>query len=198
MFLKIVFGNERGGNMSLRIALALGLLAAPFAAIAALPQQSDDEAARQIVNNPDPSTFQIYGLNPAPKSKKDDTVQGGRSLSIPVTGAGTPYAIGVNVPITQEIKAGDPLTLLFYAKLAKAAPGVTSAKISGQIQLSAAPYTAVFGKQFDMTGEWQLFQVSGVADKDYAKGTLTAAFHVNTGHHTAVLGMVAVIDKNKK
>ena len=185
--------------MSLRIGLAFGLLAAPFAAIAALPQQqSDDAAARQIVNNPDPSTFTIYGLNPAPKSKKDDTVQGGRSLSIPVTGSGTPYAIGVGSPIIQDIKAGDHLTLMFYARLAKAEPGVTTAKITGQIQLSAAPYTTIFGKQFDMTTEWQLFQVSGVADKDYAKGTIGASFHVNTGKHTVALALVAVIDKDKK
>lgn len=182
--------------MSLRIALALGLLAVPVAAFA-LPQQSDDEAAKQIINDPNPGTFQIYGLTPAPKSKKDETVQGGRSLSIPVTGSGTPYAIGVNVPINQDIKGGDHLTLMFYARLAKAEPGVTTAKISGQIQLSAAPYTTVFGKQFDMTPEWQLFQVSGVADKDYAKGTATAAFHVNTGKHIVALGLVAVIDKDK-
>jgi hypothetical protein len=185
--------------MSLRIALALGLLAAPIAAVAALPQQqSDEDAAKQIVNNPDPSTFQIYGLSPAPKSKKDETVQGARSLRIPVTGSGTPYAIGVNVPIVQDIKAGDHLTLMFYAKFEKPEPVVTTAKIAGQIQLAAAPYTAVFSKQFDMTTEWQLFSVSGVADKDYAKGTLNAAFHVNTGHHTVVLGLVAVIDKDKK
>lgn len=185
--------------MSLRIALALGLAAAPFAALAALPpQQSDEEAARQIVTNPDPSTFQIYGLNPAPKSKKDDTVQGGRALFVPVTGSGTPYAVGINVPIIQDIKKGDRLTLMFYAKLAKAEPGVTTAKISGQIQLSAAPYTSIFGQQFDMTTEWKLFHVSGVADKDYAKGSIGAAFHVNTGKHTVALGMVAVIDKDRK
>jgi len=184
--------------MSLRIALALGLLAAPFAAAATLPQQSDDEAAKQIVNDPNPGTFQVYGLTPAPKSKKDDTVQGGRSLLIPVTGSGTPYAVGVGSPIVQDIKAGDHLTLMFYARLAKAEPGVTTATITGQIQLSSAPYTSLFGKQFDMTPEWQLFQVSGVADKDYAKGTIGASFHVNTGKHIVALGLVAVIDKDRK
>ena len=185
--------------MSLRIALALGLLAAPITAIAALPepQQSDDEAAKQIVNNPDPSTFQVYGMSPAPKSKKDDTLQGARSLRVAVTGAGSPYSIGINVPIIQDIKAGDHLTLMFYAKFEKPQPVVTTAKIGAQVQLAGAPYTAVFSKQFDMTTEWQLFSVSGVADKDYSKGTLNAAFHVNTGHHTVVLGLVAVIDKDK-
>lgn len=184
--------------MSLRIALALALAATPLAAIAALPQQSEDAVARQIVTNPDPSTFQVYGLSPAPKSKKDDTVQGGRALLLPVTGSGTPYAVGVNVPITQDIKAGDHLVLMFWAKLAKAEPGVTSAKIAGQVQLAAAPYSAIFTKQFDLTPEWKLFEARGVADKDYSKGTLNAAFHVNTGKQTVALGIVVVMDTDKK
>jgi hypothetical protein len=184
--------------MSLRIALALGLLAAPIAAVAALPQQSDEEAARQIVNDPNPSTFTIYGLTPAPKSKKDDTVQGGRSLTVSVTGSGTPYAVGIGSPIIQDIKVGDHLVLMFYAKLVKAEPGVTTATINAQIQLSSAPYTTIFAKQVELTPEWKLFQVSGVADKDYAKGTIGATFHVNTGRHTVALGLVAVIDKDRK
>ncbi|MCW3846622.1 hypothetical protein OF829_05180 [Sphingomonas sp. LB-2] len=185
--------------MSLRIALALGLLAAPVAAIAALPQQqSDDAAARQIVNNPDPSTFTIYGVNPTPKSKRDDTVQGGRSLAVSVTGSGTPYAVGIGSPILQDIKAGDHLVLMFYAKLVKAEPGVTTATINAQVQLSSAPYTTIFAKPFEITPEWKLFQVAGVADKDYAKGTIGATFHVNTGKQTVALGLVAVLDTDKK
>src|SRR6188508_1988311 len=167
--------------MSLRIALALGLLAAPLAAIAALPAQQEDEAAKQLINDPNPATFQIYGVTPAPRSIRDESVQGGRSLHVPVTGSGSPYAVGINVPIVQDVKAGDHLTLMFYAKLEKPAPGVTTAPITGQIQLAAAPYTSIFGKQFEMTTEWKLFSVDGVADKNYAKGTLNAAFHINTG-----------------
>lgn len=184
--------------MSLRIALALGLLAAPFAAIAALPPQTDEEAAREIVNNPDPSTFTLYGVTPAPKSKKDETVQGGRSLSVAVTGSGTPYAVGIGSPVIQDIHAGDHLVLMFYAKLAKAEPGVTSSKINAQLQVSSAPYTTIFAKEVEITPEWKLFQVNGVADKDYAKGSIGATFHVNTGKQTVAIGIVAVMDKDKK
>lgn len=188
--------------MSLRIALALGLLAAPVfavtATVAALPVQTDEEAARQIVNNPDPSTFTLYGLTPAPKSKKDDTVQGGRSLTVAVTGSGTPYAVGIGSPIIQDVKAGDPLVLMFYAKLVKAEPGVTTTKINAQVQVSSAPYTTIFAKEVELTPEWKLYQVTGVADKDYAKGTIGATFHVNTGKQTVALGIVVVMDKAKK
>lgn len=171
--------------------------AAAFAILTAAPAMAQDDAAAaaKIINNPDPSSFQVYGLSPAPKSKKDDTVQGGRYLPVAVTGSGSPYSVGVNVPINQAVKAGDKLTLMFYAKLGKAEPGVTSVKIANaQVQLAAAPYTGLFGQGFDVGPEWKLYTVSGKADKDYAKGILNAAFHVNTGKHTLMLGMVAVMN----
>ena len=183
--------------MSLRFALALGLLAAPFAGLAAMPAPQADDAMGTMINDPNPSTFQVYGVTPAPRSIRDDTVQGGRSLHVPVTGSGTPYAVGVNVPIIQPVKAGDHLTLMFFAKLEKPAEGITTARIAGQIQLAGAPYTAMFSKQFDMTMEWKLYSVDGIADKDYAKGTLNAAFHINTGRQTVALGLVAVFAKPK-
>ena len=185
--------------MRFRILMAAALLAVPLAiATPALAQQSDDEAAQEMVTDPNPAHFQVYGLNPAPKSVKDESVQGGRSLPVPVTGEGQPWGIGVNVPITREVKKGDTLVMMFYARLAKAEPGVTSARIaSAQIQLAGAPYTALFGKGVDITHEWQLFTVSGKADRDYDKGALNAAFHLNTGKHTVALGIVAVFDKGQ-
>lgn len=172
--------------------------AAALATLTAAPALAQDDAAANIITNPDPSTFQVYGLTPAPKSKKDETVQGGRALPVAVTGSGSPYSVGVNVPIIQPVKAGDKLTLMFYAKLGKAEPGVTSVKIANaQIQLAAAPYTGLFGQGFDVGPEWKLYSVSGKADKDYGKGVLNAAFHVNTGKHTLLLGVVAVLNNGQ-
>src|SRR4051812_41941069 len=88
--------HKRTGEeiMALRIALALGMLAA-MPALA----QSDDAAAQQMINDPNPSTFAVWGLTPAPKSVKDDSVQGGRSVHVATTGNGNPWDISVNVPI---------------------------------------------------------------------------------------------------
>jgi hypothetical protein len=184
--------------MSLRTALVLGLLAVPAAAapFAAQGMRSQDDPG-PMINDPNPATFQVYGIPSAPKSVKDESVQGGRALNVPVTGSGTPYAVGVNVPLNKPVKAGDQLTVMFYAKLQKAEPGVTSAKVTAQVQLSSAPYTAIAGKPFDVPTEWKLFTVTAVADKDYSKGSLTAAFHINTGKQTIGLGLVAVFAKPK-
>ena len=182
--------------MTFRLVLAAAALAAPlsFAAPAMAQAQSDDAAAQAMINDADPAHFMIWGVTPAPKSKKDDSVQGGRSVLVPATGRGNVWDVSVNVPITKPIKAGDKLVLMYYAKLAKAKPGVTSAHINGQIQLSAAPYSTVISGGADVTPEWKLFTVEGRADKDYAKGTLNATFHLNTGEQTIGMGLVAAFD----
>lgn len=172
---------------------ALALLAAPVSSAVA---QDDAAAAQEMINDPNPATFQVWGVTPAPKSVKDDSVQGGRSVHVPVTGSGNPWDTSVNVPILKPIKAGDKLQMMFYAKLEKPENGATTARINAaQLQLSAAPYSVVFGEGVDITPEWKLFVVEGRADKDYAKGTLNATFHLNVGgKHTVAMGLVAVFD----
>lgn len=181
--------------MNLRIALALGAtLPAPLAVpgIAQQAQSGDDALAEKVINNTNPASYQAYGLTPAPKTVADKAVQGGKALRIPVTGSGNPWSIGVNVPLIKPVKAGDRIVVAFYARLSKAA--APSAKINAQLQLSAAPYSALFAKGFDATAEWQFLQFAGKADKDYPAGALSAAFHLNTGNHVVDLGPVAVFD----
>lgn len=183
--------------MQLRVALALAAAVPAAFAVPGLAQdsQSDEALADKVITNTNPASFQAYGFTPPPKVVKDGAVQGGKALRLPVTGAGDPWSMGVNVPLLQPVKAGDRLVLAFYARVSKPADGAATAKIAGaQIQLSAAPYTALFTKPFDVTPEWQFLQVAGRADKDYAAGALSAAFHVNTGKQVIDLGPVAVLN----
>lgn len=181
--------------MHLRIALALGaavpaLLAMP--GIAQDAQSNEDALAEKVINNTNPASFQAYGFTPAPKVVSDKAVQGGKALRLPVTGTGDAWSAGVNVPLIKPVKAGDRIVVAFYARLSKSeAP---DAKLAAQLQLSTAPYTAIFSKSFDATHEWQFLQVAGKADKDYPAGAIGASFHVNTGKHVLDLGPVAVLD----
>lgn len=172
--------------MKLGIATLMGLAAVP-AALASAPLAQEPV----MLNNPNPASFQVYGLQPVPKTIADDGVEGGRALPIAVTGNGNVWATGVNVPIIKPIKAGDKITIYFWAKLQGAG---TASIASAQLQLASAPYTRIFGEGVTITPQWKLYQVSGVADAAYPRGTLNAAFHLNTGNHVAVLGAVAVLD----
>jgi hypothetical protein len=181
--------------MNLRIAIALGAAVPALFAVPGIAQDtksSEDALAEKVINNPNPASFQVYGMTPAPKVVADKDVQGGKALRLPVNGSGNPWSVGVNVPLNKPVKAGDKLVLAFYVRLSKA--DAPNAKVTGQLQLSSAPYTAIFSKSFDATKEWQFLQVAGRADKDYAAGTIGAAFHINTGNHVLDLGPVAVLD----
>lgn len=181
--------------MNLRIALALGIVMPALFAMPGVAQDaksSEDALAEKVINNTNPASFQAYGLTPPPKVIKDGNVQGGHALRLPVTGGGDPWSVGVGVPLIKPVKAGDKLVVVFYARLSKG--DAPTAKVNAQVQLSTAPYTALFSKPFDVTPEWKLLQFAGKADKDYAAGAIGAAFHVNTGKHVLDMGPVAVLN----
>ncbi|ATY32763.1 carbohydrate binding domain-containing protein [Sphingomonas psychrotolerans] len=181
--------------MHLRIALALGAAVPALLAIPGIAQDagsSEDALAEKVINNTNPASFQAYGITPAPKVVSDKEVQGGKALRLPVTGTGDPWSAGVNVPLIKAVKAGDKIVIAFYARLSKAE--AATAKVGAQLQLSSAPYTAIFSKNFDATAQWQFLQAAGKADKDYPAGAIGASFHVNTGKHVLDLGPVAVLD----
>lgn len=181
--------------MKLGIALLMGF-AVP-AAFAGMPSIAHDRLAADpvLINDANPASFQVYGVSPAPKSVADDSVEGGRALHVPVTGSGNAWAAGVNVPITRPVKAGDKLAIYFWAKL-KGDTG-TASIAAAQLQLAGAPYTRIFGEGVTITPQWKLYQVSGIANAAYPKGALNAAFHLNTGNHTVVLGAIAVLNQGQ-
>lgn len=184
--------------MTLRILLAAALGGALLTVAAPAAAQDDDAAAKQqMVNNPDPSAFQPYGTPSPVKVVKDKAVQGGRAMLIPTDGQGKPYAVGMNVPLTKRVKSGDKLEVMFYAKLAEAEPGVTSAKISLRLQLNSKPYPSFANKTVEVSPEWKLFSMDAVADRDYAANTLSTAFQFNTAKHVIAMGVVAVFDKGQ-
>lgn len=172
----------------------IAMLVGAMALVAAAPPAGKPQEP-VMLNNPNPASFQVYGVQPAPRTVADDGVEGGRALPVPVTGKGDAWAAGVNVPIIKPVKAGDKITIYFWARLQG---GTGSASIaSAQLQLASAPYTRIFGEGVTITPVWKLYQVSGVADAAHPRGTLNAAFHLNTGAHIVALGAVAVLNQGQ-
>lgn len=185
-----------------RLALAAIALAIPAGASAPLVAQTAPAAAEpDILNNANPDAFQVYGLagGAKPTAIKDDKVQFGKAIRVDTPGTGQVWAIGVNSVLEKGAKKGDKLLLAFYARVQKPAEGSTTAQIANaQIQLAAAPYTRVFGEAVTVGPDWKLYKVVGHADRDYAKGELAAALHINTAKQTLDIGAMAVLDYGQK
>jgi len=187
--------------MTKRLALAAMALAIP-AGLAIAPLSAQTAAAEpEVLNNANPESFQVYGLpgGAKPASIKDAKVQFGKAIRIDTPGSGNPWSIGVNSPLQAGVKKGDKIVIAFYARVEKLAEGATSATIANaQIQLAAAPYTKLFGNPVTVGPEWKLYTAAGHADRDYAKGQLAAALHVNTAKQTLDIGAMAVLNYGQK
>ncbi|HVJ00383.1 MAG TPA: hypothetical protein VM657_15095 [Sphingomonas sp.] len=178
--------------------LTLAMMAAPVALIAtALPAQDKaDDIVDKIVNNPNPQAFEIYNAPEPARVVTAKSVQGGHALRVEIPGADAkPWAISLSDPIEKPVKKGDKLVLAFYARAAKSAAADGGAHLPNNgVQLAKAPYTGIFGGPVDITSEWKMYNLQGVADRDYAAGELAVSMHLASGKQTLEFGPIFVLD----
>ena len=176
----------------------LALLAVPVALVAAaLPaQQASDDIADKIINNPSPAAFAVYNAPHPAKVVKDESVQGGHALRVTIPGADEkPWSISLSDPILKPVRKGDKLVLAFYARAVKSEAADGGARLpNNSVQLAAAPYTGVFGGPVDITPEWAMYSIEGIADRDYAAGELAVSMHLASGRQTLEFGPIFVVD----
>ena len=159
----------------------------------ALPIAAQAQTAEPVVLNEPSANWNVYGAGQTHKGRKDAAVQGGGAVRVTIPAKpANPWDIGASAPIKGAIAKGDRLVLAFWARLAEGgADGRTA--ISGSIQLGSPPYTPVITGQVELTGEWKLVHVEGIAPADYAAGAANVALTLGSAAHTIDLGPVFVL-----
>ena len=185
--------------MNARLWAACLIVLAPAAAAPVAAQQAGaDDIVRHIISIPNPRAYRVDGTqNGARGQVRDDPgVQGGKALRVQVPRrSAQAWDTAVSVPINRPVHAGDNLILAFWARLEQGENGATSAALpSNAVQLSAAPYTSVFGGAVTVTPQWQMFEIHGQANRDYAADSLNVSMHLATGHQIIDIGPVFVLD----
>ena len=169
-----------------RFAFALGCA---FAGLLLTPVAAQD---LNIIN--DPGAPAVNGASG--RLRDDASVQGGKALRVVVRAKGAnPWDVAVESAIAKPVKAGDQLLFAFWARLEKGEGGATATTLPfNGVQLSAAPYTALFAGPAEITSEWKLHEVRGKADADHAAGTIKATIHLATAAQTVDLGPIFVVN----
>lgn len=175
----------------MRVKLFLSVLALTVTA----PAVAQDDILDRIVNLPPPTSYRVDGGIKG-SVRNDPAVQGGKALRIAVPGKGkNTWDVAVANPIKKPVKAGDELIMAFWARLEKGENGATTANLPyNAIQLSQAPYSALFTGQATIGPEWKMYEVKGKVDKDYPADSLNAAIHLATGKQTIDLGPIFVLN----
>ena len=185
--------------MTIRALAACLLISAPLAAAPAAAQQSSaDDILSHVISVPNPRAYRVDGTQAGAQSqvRNDASVQGGKALRVQVPGRSEQaWTTAVSVPINRAVHSGDHLVLAFWARLEQGDNGATTASLPyNAVQLSAAPYTAVFSGGVTVTPQWQMFEINGQANRDYPADSVNVAIHLATGHQTIDIGPVFVLD----
>lgn len=171
----------------------LAALVAPLAAAA--PAQTAEQAmADRLVNDPRVAALEPYGQPIPPVVRDDKGVQFGKMLRVPVSSPSAEAGrVGAITRVLKPVKAGDRIVIAFWARAHKTEGGAPGR--IGRVQLEATPVVrAIFEQPFEVTPEWKMYKLTGVADRDYPPRGLNAAFHLAGAKQVIDLGPVFVLD----
>lgn len=169
---------------------ALSLLAvAPMATA-----QDGQSASDRIVNDPRVPALTAYGLNLPPQIRSDKDVQFGKAMRIQLSGHADFWRIGVITPTLKPVKKGDRMVIAFWARAEKTENGAPGVIRRAQLEATTPAIRTIFEKAFDIGPEWKMYQLSGVADRDYPPGQLNAALHLDGAKQVLDIGPLFVLD----
>lgn len=172
-------------------ALCLAVFAVPLAGGAAA--QATDSIAERLANDPRVEALQPYGQPIPPVVRTDKDVQFGKALRVRLKGDKEFWRVGVVTPLLKPVKKGDQIVIAFWARASGTENGAPG-KI-GRVQLEATPVIrTIFEQAFDIGPEWKMYQLKGVADRDYAAGALNAAMHLDAAKQVLDLGPLFVLN----
>ncbi|MBD8620162.1 hypothetical protein IFT67_14635 [Sphingomonas sp. CFBP 13728] len=176
--------------MRMTVLAALGLtafLASPIVA-ADTPSMAD-----RLVNDPRVDALNPYGLRLPPTVRADKSVQFGKALRVPLKGHTDFWRVGVTTPVLKPVRKGDQIVIAFWARAEETENGAPGR--IGRVQLEATPVVrAIFEQPFEVSRDWKMYQLKGIADQDYGPRQLNAALHLDSAKQVLDLGPVFVLD----
>ncbi|QDX25357.1 hypothetical protein FPZ54_04495 [Sphingomonas suaedae] len=175
------------------IAAILTAVATPALCGTVTVAMSGQAASEPTILNEPSANWTVYGPGQTHKGRKDPAVQGGGAMRVAITAKpANPWDIGASSPIKGAIAKGDRLVLAFWARLADGgADGRTT--IAGAIQQASPPYAAIVSGSVELTGDWTLVHIKGIAASGHAAGTANVALTLGGAAHTIDLGPVFVL-----
>lgn len=183
-----------------RIILAAGaaLLALAAPTNAQLPPELaafDEQVPGDLINDPTRIDWASYGENYETSGRQADDIPGGgaaRVFDIKAKGANL-YTVAANVPLLDEIRAGEQVTVGFYARVVSTERSDGKGLIGVRFQENAAPYGG-FGDTNVLIGSiWEWHEVTARADKRIRKADAIVALQLAGAKQVIEIGQAIVV-----
>jgi hypothetical protein len=148
-----------------------------------------------LINDPTRIDWASYGDNYETSGRQSADIPGGgaaRVFDIQAKGA-FPYTVATNVPLLDEIRTGDQVTVGFYARVVSTERSDGKGIIGVRFQENAAPYGG-FGDTNVLVGsQWEWYEVTARADKRIRKADAIVALQLAGAKQSIEIGQAIVV-----
>jgi hypothetical protein len=193
---RIILSSNFGAGVMKKIALFLGLgslLASPAILLAQTAEEKvaleaiDNAFPGKLVNNPfNVMLNAVGGSNSKRKTVAADGIPGGQAIQLQVkTVTADIWGVALETRIGTNIQKGDVILLAFWARAKVPANATKKGEFMARIGRDIEPYDQVFTQAIQVSCDWRLYYVKGVAPADFANDQLKLAFQA--GKHTQTL-----------
>lgn len=158
-------------------------------------QALDDALPGNLINDPGNLDWPVFGPGATSKPVKTPEAPGGGALQIKTARRGAQiYEVGANAPISAAIKAGQRITVAFYARTIKAETPDEQGVIGVRVQQNIAPYGGFADTTLKIGAEWKLYEVTALADRDIPAGEAVVGFQLAGAKQTIEIGQTIVVE----
>lgn len=178
---------------------AAALVAASLESTAAFANQ--DELAQldaalpgDLVNDPTRLDWESYGEIERSVNIDEAIPGGGAAIRFDVKRANEfIYTAGTNVPLTQQVKRGETVTIGFYARATDAQTEDGKGVLRVRFQQNAPPYPG-FGEQtLSIGNEWEWYEVTAVAEQTLRRKDGIVALQFGRTRQVLEIGQTIVV-----
>ncbi|HEV6966091.1 glycoside hydrolase family 5 protein [Roseateles sp.] len=139
--------------------------------------RSSDPALDHLINSAKVSAWSVYGDGQSTQQVACEAT-GKACLRVALQGRRpNPWDIGAIAPVTGDIRKGDKLQVLLWARL-DTDDTKAQATVPVSLQLGAPPYTALLSGSAVLTGKLEPVVLSGTAQADQAAGTVNLSMQL--------------------
>ncbi|MBV8468930.1 MAG: cellulase family glycosylhydrolase, partial [Burkholderiaceae bacterium] len=164
--------------------------------IKAAVQRAIDPAMQFVINPPRATAWSVYGDRQTNQPVACDAA--GKSCVRVDLSTRLPNAwdVGAVMPVLADIRKGDELRALVWARLDSDDPKAKAA-VPVLLQLGAAPYTSVVAGSVTLSSKMEVVAIAGIAPESYAGGTVNLALQLGQLGQPVVLGAPYVLRNYK-
>lgn len=153
----------------------------------------DDALPGQLLHNPFDLEWDAKGNDMRTKVVTAEALTSGQAISAKLKKKQTKaWDSNVSVQIQDAVNKGDEIQIYFYARTAKPAAGKDTASIALFLGRNEEPYDYIVLEDIYPSSEWELQNLTGVANADYPAGTIKVEFQLGKAAQTVEFGSVYV------